>query len=130
MPTLCTWRVLIELFSCVIRDKAVRQKSLGVTPVPHALTKHVDKSSVQLLQACASGQHLKQAVLTVSRGNGKGSVEYMKITLEDVVISSYQTGGHAGDPLPIDQVSLTFGKVKVESGNTSVELTVGDTAGT
>ncbi len=89
------------------------------------ITKHVDKGSANLLQACAQGKHFKQAVLIVSRGNVKGSVQYMKITLEDVLISSYQTGGSSGDLLPTDQISLTFGKVKVENGGTSVELSIG-----
>ena len=89
------------------------------------ITKNVDKTSVKLLQACAQGKHFDHAVLTVSRGNGKGSVEYLKITMEDVVITSYQTSGHSGDPLPTDQVSLSFAKVKVENGGTSVELSVG-----
>jgi type VI secretion system secreted protein Hcp len=91
------------------------------------ITKHVDKASVKLLQACAQGKHFEHAVLTVSRGNGKGSVEIVKISMEDVIISSYQTGGGAGNSLPTDQVSLSFGKVKAEYGESSVELNVGDT---
>ena len=38
----------------------------------------------------------------------------MKITLSDVLVSSYQTGGSAGDIIPTDQASLNFAKIEFE----------------
>ena len=112
------------------------QTGIASTPTPTAtgrvnvhdivVTKHVDKTSAKLLEACASGKHFNHAVLTVSRGNGKGSVEIIKISMEDVIISSYQTGGDSGNSLPTDRLSLNFGKVKVDYAEGSVELSVGD----
>ena len=63
--------------------------------------------------ACASGEHIKSAVL-VCRKAGKEQQEYLKVTLSDILVSSYQTGGSAGDVVPMDQISLNFAKVEFE----------------
>jgi type VI secretion system secreted protein Hcp len=77
-------------------------------------TTHVNKSSPLLMLACASGQHIKKAVLTCRKAGGDQQ-EYYTVTLEDVMISSYQTGGHAGgDAIPTDQVSINFTSIKFE----------------
>ncbi len=77
-------------------------------------TTHVNKSSPMLMMHCANGQHIKKATLFVRKA-GKEQHEYYKVTLEDIVVSSYQTGGHAGgDSIPTDQFSLNFTKIKFE----------------
>jgi type VI secretion system secreted protein Hcp len=73
----------------------------------------VNKASPQLLLACASGQHLKSAVLTARKAGGQKQ-EFLVLTLNDLLVSSYVTGGAADQPFPIDQVSLTFGRIVVE----------------
>jgi type VI secretion system secreted protein Hcp len=71
------------------------------------------KATPKLFLACATGQHLQSAVLTVRKAGG-AQVEYFKLTLTDVIITSYQTGGvESGDSL-IDSVSLGFATIKVE----------------
>jgi type VI secretion system secreted protein Hcp len=72
-----------------------------------------NKASPQLLLACASGQHLKSAVLT-ARKTGKAPQEFLVITLTNVLVSSYETGATPVQPYPVDQVSLSFGQIKVE----------------
>jgi len=77
-------------------------------------TAHTNKASPKLMLACASGEHIKKAVL-VCRKAGKDQLEYLKITLTDVLISSYQTGGSGhSDVLPVDQFSLNFAKIEKE----------------
>jgi type VI secretion system secreted protein Hcp len=72
------------------------------------------KASPKLFLACAKGQHFKHAKL-IGRKAGKGQQEFLTWTFEDILISSYQTGGAEGvDILPTDQVSLNFSKVRVE----------------
>jgi type VI secretion system secreted protein Hcp len=74
----------------------------------------VSKASPTLFLACAKGQHFKEAKL-VGRKAGKAQQEFLTWTFEDILISSYQTGGsEGGDLLPSDQVSLNFAKIKVE----------------
>lgn len=66
----------------------------------------ISKASPLLAKFCATGEHIKKATLTVRKGGGANGFEFMKIKLEDVLVSSYQNGG-AGD-LPSDQFSLNF----------------------
>lgn len=79
-------------------------------------TKETDKSSPLLVKAAASGEHIKKAVLTARKAGGKGGqVEYFKITLEDVMVSSFTTGGNSGSSsIPIDSFSLNYTKMKYE----------------
>jgi type VI secretion system secreted protein Hcp len=77
------------------------------------IVKRVDKASPKLFIACATGEHFKKAVL-VARKAGKEQQEYLKLTFEDLIVSSYQLGGSAGsDVVPSDQVSLNFAKLEV-----------------
>jgi type VI secretion system secreted protein Hcp len=73
----------------------------------------MSKASPQLLLACASGQHLKSAVLT-GRRTGKDQQEFLVIKFADLLISSYQTGGVADQAFPTDQVSFNFAQISVD----------------
>ena len=84
-----------------------------VQPQDFHFVKKVDKGSPTLFVYCATGHHFKNAVL-IGRKAGGGQQEYFKITMEDVMISSYQVGGSAhGDVVPTDQVSLNFAKMEI-----------------
>jgi type VI secretion system secreted protein Hcp len=74
----------------------------------------VSKASPKLFLAVANGQHFKEAKL-VARKAGKGQQEFLTWTFSDILVSSYQTSGsEAGATVPLDQVSLSFAKAKVE----------------
>src|SRR3546814_1745445 len=70
----------------------------------------------KLVKAAAEGEHIKEVVLTCRKASGKGGqVEYLKVTMNDVMVSSYQTGGSSGaSSIPMDQFSLNFVKIKYE----------------
>jgi len=72
----------------------------------------MNPASPKLMQYCASGKHLDSAVLSCLEGS-ETQQKYLEVTLTDVVISSYQTGG-SGDDKPIDSMSLNFAKIKKE----------------
>ena len=75
--------------------------------------------------ACASGKHIKGAVLTARRG-GKTQVEFLTIRLEDVLVSSYQTTAGGGDESgPLDSISLSFSKIQVEYRETKPDGSLG-----
>src|SRR5947208_15868296 len=79
----------------------------------HFVMKH-NKASPKLMLACASGEHIKKATLTCRKA-GKEQQEFLKVTLSDLLVSSYQTGGSGhSDIVPTDQVSLNFSKIEVE----------------
>lgn len=90
-------------------------------------TMKVNKASPKFMLACANGEHIKKAVL-VARKAGKDQQEYLKITLSDLLVSSYQTGGsgHNG-VLPSDQISLNFSKIEFEYKEQKEDGTLGGT---
>ena len=78
-----------------------------------SLTKHIDKSSPDLYLSCCSGKHLGNAVLTVRKA-GESPLEYLVITMEDVIIAGVSTGGSGGEDRLTENVTLNFAKVKVD----------------
>jgi type VI secretion system secreted protein Hcp len=79
-----------------------------------SITKFVDKSSTDLMYHCASGKHIPNGLITVRKA-GEKPLEYLKIKLTDVLVSSYQTAGHgSGGDLLTENVALNFSKFQVE----------------
>jgi type VI secretion system secreted protein Hcp len=78
-----------------------------------SIVHHIDKASPQLLQACATGMHLKDATIT-HRKAGKGQGEYLIVKMNDVIITGVVHGGTANDPPGSETVSLVFAKVDFE----------------
>ena len=76
--------------------------------------KQFSKASPTLFLACATGQHIKKAELFCRKAGGKQE-EFLKVTMTDILISSYQTGGSGGsDVIPVDQISFNFSKLEME----------------
>lgn len=76
------------------------------------IVKKTDKASAKLLTSCCTGEHLKTATL-VCRKAGGDQQEFLTIALSPVLISSFQSSGSAGsDVIPMEQVSMNFGKVE------------------
>ncbi len=74
-----------------------------------------NSASPKLMLHCANGHHIPKAVLTCRKAGGKEQLEYLKITLSDFIVSSYQAGGSAhSDVIPVDQISLNFSKIEIE----------------
>ena len=77
-----------------------------------SITKLADKASPELMIHCATGKHIPEAVLTCRKAGGE-QLEYLKITLKDVMVTSFQTGGSGGgDEIPTENVGLNFAEVK------------------
>jgi len=58
-----------------------------------AISKYVDLASNDLIKRCCSGEHIDEGELIVRKSGGSAPVEYFKIKFENIMISSYQTGG-------------------------------------
>ena len=74
-------------------------------------TKNLDKATVKLINYCATGNHIPKAELAMRKAGGEQK-EYLKVVLEDVMVSSYSTG--SGGESPTENVSLNFGKFTFE----------------
>ncbi len=77
------------------------------------ITKWMDMASPKLIGASSTGKHLKEAVLTVRKAGDK-PLEYIKMTLNDCLISSVSTGGSKDEDRLTENVSIHFAKFKVE----------------
>jgi type VI secretion system secreted protein Hcp len=85
------------------------------------------KHSPKLMESCATGQHIKKAVLVCRKAGGKQE-EYLKWTFTDILISGYQTGGSAhGGALPTDQCSFNFSKIEQEYKEQKADGSLGGT---
>ena len=73
----------------------------------------LNRGSVSLMKACATGEHIKEATLS-ARKSGKGQQEFLVFKFTDLLISSYQVGTAGGDDLPVDQVSFNFARIDYE----------------
>jgi type VI secretion system secreted protein Hcp len=72
----------------------------------------IDKASPNLLKACATGQHLKEATITFRKA-GKGQQDYLIIKMNDVIITGVAQSTAGGD-VGSENVSLEFAKVDWE----------------
>jgi len=76
-----------------------------------SFTHKIDKASPVLMQACATGVHLKEATIT-HRKAGKGQQEFLVIKMNDVIITAL-ADADSGDS-STETVSLAFAKINVE----------------
>lgn len=94
-----------------------------------SVTKYVDKSSPNLIRACCNGEHFAEAVLLVRKA-GKDPLDYFKVTMSPVLITSVSTGGSGGEDRLTENVSLNFAKMEVaytpqkEDGTGEAEVTL------
>lgn len=78
-----------------------------------SFTKYVDKSSPTLMLYCSDGDQFKEAKLTVRKAGGKEPLEYIVITMNDVIVTSVSTGGSGGEDRLTENVALNFSQAKL-----------------
>lgn len=94
-----------------------------------SFTKFVDKASPNLIRACCNGEHFSKAVLVVRKA-GKDPLDYFKVTMSPVLVTSVATGGSGGEERVTENVSLNFAKMEVgytpqkEDGSGDAEVTL------
>jgi type VI secretion system secreted protein Hcp len=70
----------------------------------------VSKASPKLFLACAKGDHIADARLTLRKA-GENPVEFLVYNLSDCQVTSYQES--ASSELPTDSFSLSYGKIEI-----------------
>jgi len=70
-----------------------------------------DKASPNLMKACATGEHIKEATLT-ARKAGKGQQEYIIVKMNDILITSVQPSGSSENPM--ESFSMQPAKIDIE----------------
>ncbi len=78
-----------------------------------SFTKWIDKASPTLMLSCCNGKHYDSATLVVRKA-GEKPLEYLTVTMSEVLITSVSTGGSGGEDRLTENVTLNFAKVKVD----------------
>jgi len=99
---------------------------------PLTIFKSIDKASPKLFMACASGKHFANATLVVRKA-GENPVEFFKVVLTDVLISSLNEDADTTDREgnPVETVALSYSKIvwTFTPQNTDGSLGTGITGG-
>ena len=77
-----------------------------------AIVHKFDKASPKLLEACATGQHLKEATITFRKA-GKRQQDFLIIKMNDVIITGMVQGAPSNEA-GSETVNLKFAKVDWE----------------
>ena len=75
-------------------------------------THKMDIASPSLFLHCCNGKHIKEGTL-VARKAGETQLEYLKIKMTDILISSVQDAGHAGSETH-ENFTMNFAKIEIE----------------
>jgi len=78
-----------------------------------SITKHIDKASPNLIAACCSGKHFKEAILTIRKA-GEKPLEYLKISMKDIIISHVTMSSNEGNESLTETVDLNFAEFTTE----------------
>lgn len=79
-----------------------------------SFTKYIDKATPNLMTYCSNGKHIDKVTLTVRKAGGESPVEYLLIHLEEVIVTSYDTGGSGADDRLTEKLTLNFAQVRVD----------------
>jgi len=76
-------------------------------------TKFIDKATPILFKHCCTGVHIPKGELIVRKAGGK-QMDYFKINMEEIIISSYSTGGSGGEDRLTENFTMNFSKVSIK----------------
>ena len=74
-----------------------------------SFVKYTDGATAALVKFCMNGKHFKEAQLIVRKA-GEHPLEYLIVKMEDLIVSSVQTGGSQGEEMLTENVTLNFAK--------------------
>ncbi|QDQ25440.1 type VI secretion system tube protein Hcp [Chitinimonas arctica] len=79
-----------------------------------SFTKYTDNASPLLVLCACKGEHLPEVILSVRKAAGTSPIDYYTITLKDVLVSSYSTGGSGGEDRFTENFSLNFASFHIQ----------------
>lgn len=88
-----------------------------------SIAKYVDTASPALFQKCCEGGRISQ-VSFVARKAGESQLEYYKIKLSDVLVSSVSPGGSTGGDA-METVSFKFASAEIYSAQQKADGSLG-----
>jgi type VI secretion system secreted protein Hcp len=81
---------------------------------PLKVFKYIDKASIPIFVACATGKNLKKATLSIVKSGGEIPSDYFVIVLSDVFVSSVNDSTETtdGEGNLLETVSLEYSKIE------------------
>jgi type VI secretion system secreted protein Hcp len=92
-----------------------------------AFTTNVNRSSPLLFKACATGEHIKEATITVRKAGGNKAQDYLILKMTDVMISSYNAAGSSEGDRPTESINMAFAKIEFTYKTQNSDGVLGDT---
>jgi len=92
-------------------------------------TKWVDSASSNLVKHCCNGTHIADATLFCRKAGGS-AVEYIKVKMEEIIVSAVQTAASSGEDRQTETVSFNFAKFEYTytpqnpDGSAGAEMTI------
>lgn len=77
-------------------------------------THEIDPSSPELMEACMRGSHFDEATLVVRKAGGKEALDYLTITMEEVLVTNVTSSGVENSDGDIESITLNFAKVEIK----------------
>lgn len=78
-----------------------------------SFTSLAHKGSPDLFLHCATGEHIKEATVTLRKA-GRSGLEFITIKMNDLLVSSYLPAGatDSADSVPSEEVNLNFSQIE------------------
>lgn len=76
------------------------------------VTMPVSTASPALMLACATGKHHRSGTLA-ARVAGNGQQDFLSYTFNDLIITAYRASGTSPSDVVVDQVSLSFARLRM-----------------
>lgn len=83
----------------------------SATVSPLVVKKRIDKSSPYLALAALNGRSLPTATLAVHKDSGDAHLDYLVITMTNVMVTSYEVITKDGEDVPVEEVGFSFNTV-------------------
>jgi type VI secretion system secreted protein Hcp len=77
-------------------------------------TKVIDTATTTLMDKINDGTHFDQAILHCRKTAGETRVEYLKITMKKVTVTSHSLGGQSHNNMVSEHFSLGYEEIKIE----------------
>jgi type VI secretion system secreted protein Hcp len=77
--------------------------------------KQMGRASPGIMQKCCDGSNIADVeIILCTSGSAAAEHCYLKITLENAIVTSYSMGAQGEDPVPVEKVTMNFQKIKMD----------------
>ena len=106
------WIDILSASQSIMHPAGSSAASPAADPTDFVVTKYIDKSTPKLALACCNGQHSPRVIVEFTSDDQR-HLTYLQIEMTNVLVTSYGLSSNStDDPVPVDQVSLNFEKIK------------------